>query len=111
MKKTKSKSKSKIAIVILLALSMIGLFGVVAYAAPGDVQIPNVDISIGGEGDGTPQSYVENIRLLVLLTVLSVLPSLIIMVTSFTRIIVIFSFLKSALGASQSIPRDQKSVV
>lgn len=43
-------------------------------------------------------------QLLVLLTVLSVAPSLLLMVTSFTRLIVVFSFLRSALGLQTSPP-------
>ena len=47
-----------------------------------------------------------NIKLLIVLTILTLLPSIIIMMTSFTRIIVVFSFLKNALGAQQSIPNQ-----
>lgn len=43
-------------------------------------------------------------QLLVLLTVLSVAPSLLLMVTSFTRLIVVFSFLRSAIGLQTSPP-------
>lgn len=43
-------------------------------------------------------------QLLVLLTVLSVAPSLLLMVTSFTRLIIVFSFLRSALGLQTSPP-------
>ncbi|EHL19990.1 flagellar biosynthetic protein FliP [Peptoanaerobacter stomatis] len=46
----------------------------------------------------------EPVELLLIFTVLSLLPSIIIMMTSFTRIAVILSFLKQAIGAQQSIP-------
>nr|WP_242822834.1 flagellar type III secretion system pore protein FliP [Peptoanaerobacter stomatis] len=46
----------------------------------------------------------ESVELLLIFTVLSLLPSILIMMTSFTRIIVILSFLKQAIGAQQSIP-------
>lgn len=72
------------------------------HAAPATLPIPNVNISV--KNPTTPQDYVDNIKLLLLLTVLTLLPSLIVMMTSFTRIIVVFSFLKSALGAQQAIP-------
>ena len=42
--------------------------------------------------------------MLILFTVLALLPSILIMMTSFTRIIVILSFLKNAMGAQQAIP-------
>ncbi|MGL5354509.1 MAG: flagellar type III secretion system pore protein FliP [Clostridium sp.] len=75
-----------------------------AYAAPETVDIPDVNISFGGEG--TPKDYVDNIKLLIMLTILTLLPSIVIMATCFTRIIVVFSFLKGALGAQQSIPNQ-----
>ena len=102
-KKTNKSYKKKIGIIVLLSLLIVALSSIIAYAAPSQVEIPNVDISVGN-GDGTAESYVSNIKLFILLTILSLLPSLIIMVTSFTRIIVVFSFLKNALGATQSIP-------
>lgn len=43
-------------------------------------------------------------QMVALITVLSVAPSLLLMVTSFTRIIIVFSFLRSALGLQSSPP-------
>lgn len=57
-------------------------------------------------GGDSPSDYVSNIRLLLLLTILTLLPSFIIMMTSFTRIIVTFSFLKGAIGVQQAIPNQ-----
>jgi flagellar biosynthesis protein FliP len=44
------------------------------------------------------------IQIFVVLTVLSLAPSIIMMVTSFTRLVVVFSFLRSAIGTQQSPP-------
>jgi len=44
------------------------------------------------------------VQLVFMLTVLSLAPSILMMVTSFTRIVVVFSFLRSALGMQQSPP-------
>ena len=87
-----------------MALAVIGFTGIAVSAAPETVDLPGVNISIGGEG--TSGDYVSNIKLLIFFTVLALLPSIIIMVTSFTRIVVVFSFLKSAMGAQQSIPNQ-----
>lgn len=97
--KIKKKHK-KIGIIILLTLLMISVFGVIAYAAPSEI-----NISLG-DGESTPKEYVSNIKLLILLTVLSLAPSILIMLTSFTRIVVVFSFLKNAMGTTQSIPNQ-----
>ena len=54
-----------------------------------------------GEGTTTTARIVQ---LLALLTVLSLAPSIIIMVTSFTRIVVVLAFLRSAIGTQQTPP-------
>ncbi|HEY8964356.1 MAG TPA: flagellar type III secretion system pore protein FliP [Alphaproteobacteria bacterium] len=55
-----------------------------------------------GSGDGTLTGRV--VQLLGLLTVLSLAPSILIMMTSFTRIVVVLSFLRTALGVQQTPP-------
>ena len=99
-----NKKKKQWIYVFLLSLFFIGCTGIVANAAPTNIDLPSVNIEIGGEG--TANDYVSNIKLLIFFTILSVLPSIVIMVTSFTRIVVVFSFLKNALGATTSIPNQ-----
>jgi flagellar biosynthetic protein FliP len=55
---------------------------------------------------GTPSSGMTGrlLQLLVGFTVLSLAPSIVIMVTSFTRIVIVFSFLRNAIGLQQSPP-------
>ncbi|MGD9568618.1 MAG: flagellar type III secretion system pore protein FliP [Sedimentibacter sp.] len=48
----------------------------------------------------------ETVEILVLLTVISLLPSILIMMTAFTRIIIVLSFLKNALGLQQTPPNQ-----
>ena len=62
--------------------------------------IPPVEIKIG-EGD-----LDTSIRLLILLTILALAPSILIMTTSFIRIVVVLSVLRQALGIPQ-IPPNQ----
>lgn len=52
------------------------------------------------------EEFTPLIRMFIMLTFLMFLPSVIFMMTSFVRIIITFSFLKSALGAQQSIPNQ-----
>ncbi|WP_195986928.1 flagellar type III secretion system pore protein FliP [Clostridium sp. D53t1_180928_C8] len=47
-----------------------------------------------------------NMQVFLLMTILMFLPTIIFMMTSFVRIIITFSFIKSALGAQQSIPNQ-----
>lgn len=46
----------------------------------------------------------KNLEILIFLTILTILPMLIIMTTSFTRIVVTFAFLKNASGLQNSVP-------
>ncbi|MCC7259822.1 MAG: flagellar type III secretion system pore protein FliP [Alphaproteobacteria bacterium] len=56
-----------------------------------------------GEGGSTAQRMIQ---IIALITVLSLAPSILVMMTSFTRIIVVLSFLRSALGIQQTPPNS-----
>ena len=75
-----------------------GLLVFLAGAAPAAAQTFSLDF---GDGSSTTGRIVQ---LLALLTVLSLAPSILVMVTSFTRIVVVLSFLRSALGLQQTPP-------
>lgn len=96
-------NKKKVTLMILIFLLCTILYKVNVYAAPQNVNIPNVNISVG-DGSQSSGDYVSSIKILIFLTVLSLLPSIVIMVTSFTRIVVVLSLLKNALGAAQALP-------
>ncbi|MGQ9784005.1 MAG: flagellar type III secretion system pore protein FliP [Armatimonadota bacterium] len=64
--------------------------------------IPKIDISVGQAK--SPQEVATSLQILFLLTVLSLAPALLIMVTSFTRIVIVLSFTRSALGSPQVPP-------
>lgn len=66
-------------------------------AVPAAAQSVNIDL-----GDTGGSSTARIVQLVLLLTVLSVAPSILIMVTSFTRIAVVFSITRQALGTSQT---------
>ncbi|MBU0866086.1 MAG: flagellar biosynthetic protein FliP, partial [Alphaproteobacteria bacterium] len=55
-------------------------------------------------GDGRPLSL--SLQILVLMSLLTVLPSLLLMMTSFTRIIIVLSILRQALGLQQTPPNQ-----
>ena len=66
-------------------------------AVPAAAQSVNIDL-----GDTGGSSTARIVQLVLLLTVLSVAPSILIMVTSFPRIAVVFSITRQALGTSQT---------
>lgn len=64
-----------------------------------------LSLNMGAEGqDGTLTGRV--VQMMALLTVLSLAPSILMMMTSFTRIIVVLSFLRSAIGLQQTPPNS-----
>ena len=81
-------------ILIFLLLPMI------AGAEPG---IPAVTITTTEDGG---QSYTVTLQILALMTILTLLPSALIMMTSFTRIIIVLAILRQAMGV-QSTPSNQ----
>ncbi|MGB9682393.1 MAG: flagellar type III secretion system pore protein FliP [bacterium] len=67
-------------------------------------ELPGINLSINPSTK--PQDVASTLQLLGLFTILSLAPSIAIMVTSFTRIIVVLSFLRASLG-TQQIPPGQ----
>lgn len=94
-------TKMKRFIAINLGISAIcGLALLLITTNPALAQTITMDLG-GGEG-GTVTGRV--IQTVALLTVLSLAPSILIMMTSFTRIIVVLSFLRTAIGIQQTPP-------
>lgn len=54
----------------------------------------------------SPENVATSVKLVLLLTVLTLAPSILVLMTSFTRIVVVFSFIRSAL-ATQQMPPNQ----
>ena len=77
------------------------LFAAVAQAAPGMIEA----FTVAPDGKGG-QKYSVTIQILALMTALSLLPALLLTMTSFTRIMVVLAILRQALGAGQT-PNNQ----
>jgi flagellar biosynthetic protein FliP len=75
-------------------------FGVFAQTA-GGVNLPGLSVNFGQGAD-----LVDTMQVVVLFTVLTLAPAFIILCTSFTRIIVVLSFMRQAIG-TQSMPPNQ----
>jgi flagellar biosynthetic protein FliP len=93
----------RIALVALAIYLVLALAPVVA-STPQDQAIPDINITLGEGEDITNISL--PLQIVLLMTVLSLVPSIIIMVTSFTRIVIVFHFLRAAMG-TQSMPPNQ----
>lgn len=75
------------------------LFSIFAFGADTP---PIVNLSVSGINE--PAQFVKTINIAIILTLMALAPTLILMVTSFTRIIIVFSLLKQAMGLQQTPP-------
>jgi flagellar biosynthetic protein FliP len=74
-----------------------------SFAWSADVGIPALTLTTDADGN---QSYSVTIQILALMTMLTFLPAILLMMTSFTRIVIVFSILRQALGLQQT-PSNQ----
>ena len=79
---------------LILVLALLALPGLAA------AQSVNIDLGAAGAAGATGRL----VQLTALITVLSVAPSLLVMVTAFTRIVIVLSLLRSAIGAQGTPP-------
>lgn len=75
-----------------------------AGTAHAQVTLPSVNL--GFKSTNNPQEIVNTIKILMVLTVLTLAPAIMIMMTAFTRIIIVLSFVRQALG-TQNMPPNQ----
>lgn len=83
-----------------LLLSLLMLLPRLAEAA----DIPTVSLSLGNSED--PEDWFTGLKIIAGLTVLALAPSILVMMTSFTRILVVFGFLRQAMGTQQAPPNQ-----
>ena len=72
-----------------------------AFAAP---LVPNLSVNVGEATN--PQDVATSLQILALLTILSLVPSILVMTTSFVRIVVVIGFLRNAMS-TQNVPPNQ----
>ncbi|KLO22394.1 flagellar biosynthesis protein FliP [Marinitoga sp. 1197] len=94
----KCLNKKYILIILFLFLFFIG-------SAQEPLPIPEITINIGGNTPG-PNTLIPTLEILLLLSILTLAPSFIMMFTSFMRIIIVLSFLRTALGSRQAPPNQ-----
>lgn len=81
-------------VLLVLFLSCLVLFGA-------EATIPTVNLSLSAPN--SPQQLVTTLNIVIVLTILALAPTIIFVMTSFLRLIVVFSFLRTALG-TQTMP-------
>jgi len=99
---TTTITKAIFSIAVLLSLLFMSGTDVRAEAAP---QAPSIELRLNGAGSEQNKTSAP-VQIFLLLTLLTFIPAMLISVTCFTRMIVIFHFLRQALG-TQEMPSNQ----
>jgi flagellar biosynthesis protein FliP len=95
-----NKSKLAFALFCLLLLLSVSAPATALAADP----IPGISVDIGNaQGSGGASN---TITLILIITILSIAPSILIMMTSFTRIVIVLGFVRTALGTQQMPPNQ-----
>ncbi len=85
----------------IVAATLLATLPVAAFAQSA---LPDLSISIGGQDVGSSTGISASMKVVLLMTALSFLPAMIITATSFTRISVVLSMTRTALGTQQMPP-------
>jgi flagellar biosynthesis protein FliP len=86
---------------ILVPILSLSFFSYAYAASPVSSILPGIDL-----GSSDPGNVSNTLRIILLITVLSIAPAILILMTCFTRIIVVLGFVRNALG-TQQIPPNQ----
>jgi flagellar biosynthetic protein FliP len=89
-------SRAIVFIVFVLAMSLL---------TSGCAAVPGVSLTVDSQSPD-PKQVTSGVQLLVLMTVLSLAPTVLILATSFTRIVIVLSMVRNAIG-TPSIPPNQ----
>ncbi len=92
--------------ILLLWLIAISLDMIIPNMVQAQLSIPQIDLSIGGSNGSEEDDFSSALQALILITILSFGAAFVTMMTSFTRIIVVFFFLRMGLGTQQSPPNQ-----
>ncbi len=89
---------------VIIVLLMLFVFTEVGFAQQSNptVPIPKIGIDIGTSDK--PEDLSVSLQIILLLTILTLAPSILIMTTSYLRIIIVFHFVRNALGTMQMPP-------
>lgn len=83
-------------------LSLLVFLALTAFAET--LEVPTINLSLSSPE--TPEALVSSINVILMLTILFLAPSLLLMTTTFTRFVIVFGFLRQAMG-TQQIPPTQ----
>ena len=90
-----------------LAWTLVGIGVALSVAGCGSQGVPGVNVTVGdGQAANGNGQFALSLQLLIGLTVLSMAPAILLLATSFTRIVIVLSLLRSAMGIPQLPPNQ-----
>ncbi len=89
---------------IIKFFGLISIFLLSFQQAYGAISLPNINISM--QNASTPQEFTQGVQVLIMLTILTLAPSIIIMTTAFIRIVIVLSLTRQAIGTN-TLPPNQ----
>ena len=96
------RASMKFLLPLLAFLPMLAEAATTAAGGPGGA-LPAITVT---PSPGGGQTYSLTLQVLILMTVLTLLPAIVLMMTSFTRIVIVLSILRQAIGAGQTPPNQ-----
>ena len=106
MKKYENSNSTNLYLGSKFSWILVGIFAFFIFAEDVFAQsgVPSLSINLG-DGDG-PDDVVPTMKIVGMLTILPLAPSILLMMTSFTRIMVVMGFVRQAIG-TQTLPPNQ----
>lgn len=99
------KKTSSLVIFLCIFSFLMVMASNISYATTTEDPIPiGFDITVNAADDG--KDVVSSLQILFILTIIALAPSILIMFTSFTRVVVVLHFVRSALGTQQTPPNQ-----
>ena len=104
LKKNRSSISSSRVVPKFLMIGCILFFFLSNSAVSAPLPIPSINIGIGETEN--PDDVAVVLQIIALLTILTLAPAILVLMTSFTRLVVVFHFLRQAMGTQQSPPNQ-----
>ncbi|MGV8146360.1 MAG: flagellar type III secretion system pore protein FliP [Alkaliphilus sp.] len=94
--------RNRVAVLVMILVIFFTIPGAQQAHAEPTITIPRIGVTI--DETENPEQVATSLQILFLLTILSLAPSILIMMTAFTRIIIVLSFLRNAIATQQTPP-------
>lgn len=89
---------------LLILLTVAALFFPAGWVHAEGIGIPGINVGVNTSNN--PADVATSVQIILMMTVLSLAPAILVLMTSFTRIIVVFSFVRNALSIQQMPPNQ-----